>query len=175
MKRSAIAVANYFVHKASVEPNAQNPLTLLRLVKYVYIAYGLAMAALDEFIINETYDKVEAWKYGPVIPSVYYSFKHNQSNPIRNKASIVTHESSDGVLSFETPIIKDKNIKEVLDFVWDEYKDCSITSLIEELHDDHSPWGMYYAEGKNVVIPHKITKKYYEIRLKNASECEEEA
>lgn len=169
MKNNAIAIANYFVDKASQEENAPYPLTLLRLVKYVYISYGLAMAVLDEIILDDRFDKVEAWKYGPVIPSVYHSFKHNQNNPITEKASILAYEDSFGIMSFETPTIKNESVKEILDFVWDEYMDCSITQLIDELHTESSPWGMYYQPGKNVEIPHRITKKYYELRLREAA------
>ena len=70
MKNNAIAIANYFIDKANSVQRQENDLTLLRLVKYVYIAYGFALAILKKKIIDERFDKVEAWKYGPVIPSV---------------------------------------------------------------------------------------------------------
>ena len=69
----AIAIANYFVEKSKEDKQCEK-LTLLRLVKYVYIAYGFALVLLGRSIINDRFDKVEAWKYGPVIPSVYHSF-----------------------------------------------------------------------------------------------------
>ena len=169
MKTNAISIANYFVDKAIKDKNSPCHLTLLRLVKYVYISYGLAMALLDKIILDERFDKVEAWKYGPVIPSVYHSFKHNQNNPITEKASILAYEDQKGNMSFETPTVKDESITEILDFVWSEYRECSITQLIDELHTAYSPWGMYYEAGKNVEIPHQITKKYYEIRLREAT------
>lgn len=88
MRNDAIAIANYFVDKANQDTRAPYPLTLLRLVKYVYISYGFAMAILDKIIIDKRFDTVQAWKYGPVIPSVYHSFKHNGNNPITSKSEI---------------------------------------------------------------------------------------
>ena len=143
MQTDAIAIANYFIDKANEE---QYELTLLRLVKYVYIAYGFALALLDRSIINNRFDKVEAWRYGPVIPSVYHSFKHNQNNPIKEKAFVLTNENSNGYLEFNEPTVDDKGIIMILDFVWDRYKNKSIHDLIDLLHKDGTPWKFCYKE-----------------------------
>lgn len=166
MKSDAIAIANYFVDKANEE---NYNLTLLRLVKYVYIAYGFALALLDRSIINDRFDKVEAWKYGPVIPSVYHSFKHNQNNPIKEKSSVLSTEYSDGRLEFFVPVVKDRGVIMILDFVWNRYKDKSIHDLIELLHKEGTPWKFCYKEGLNVEIPDGLTKLYYQSIVKNAS------
>lgn len=68
MKTNAIAVANYFV---DLSQKYKVPIHLLGLVKRVYIAHGLALAYRHKGLIDPRFDKVEAWKYGPVIPSVY--------------------------------------------------------------------------------------------------------
>lgn len=166
MKSDAIAIANYFVDKANEE---NYDLTLLRLVKYVYIAYGFALALLDRSIINNRFDKVEAWKYGPVIPSVYHSFKHNQNNPIKEKSYVLSKEDPNGELVFSTPTVKDERVVMILDFVWDRYKDKSIHDLIELLHKEGTPWKFCYKEGVNVEIPDGLTKLYYQSIVKNAS------
>lgn len=165
MRSNAIAIANYFVDKSLEDKNAPHRLTLLRLVKYVYVAYGIALAILDKLIIDERFDKVEAWKYGPVIPSVYHSFKHYQNNTITEKVSILVAENINGEMFFDTPSVKDESIIEVLDFVWNIYREMSTSQLIDDLHSDGSPWGVYYEQGKNVEIPHNITKAYYKIRM----------
>lgn len=166
MKSDAIAISNYFVDKANEE---NYDLTLLRLVKYVYIAYGFALALLDRSIINNRFDKVEAWKYGPVIPSVYHSFKHNQNNPIKEKSYVLSKEDPNGELAFSTPTVKDERVVMILDFVWDRYKDKSIHDLIELLHKEGTPWKFCYKEGFNVEIPDGLTKLYYQSIVKNAS------
>lgn len=50
----ALAIANYYVEKAKSDSEAPS-LTLLRLVKYVYIAYGFALAIINRCIINERF------------------------------------------------------------------------------------------------------------------------
>ena len=158
MKSEAIAIANYFVDKANKE---HYNLTLLRLVKYVYIAYGFALALLNRSIIDHRFDKVEAWKYGPVIPSVYHSFKHNGDNPIKEKVVIVTEEHADGTIEMVTPEITDREVISILDFVWDRYKDKPTSYLITLLHREDTPWAYCYRVGKNVEIPDEMTKVYY--------------
>ncbi len=161
MKNDAIAIANYFVDKAKEDPNAPYHLTLLRLVKYVYIAYGFAMAILDKVIIDKRFDTVQAWKYGPVIPSVYHSFKHNGNNPIKDKSEIAKSESEDGNLIFFTPEVTDKRIRMILDFVWKRYRNMSTSELIALLHRGDTPWAYCYRAGNNAEIPDLITKAYY--------------
>lgn len=168
MNSDAIAIANYFVDKANKDNNAPYPLTLLRLVKYVYIAYGFAMAILDKIIIDKRFDTVEAWKYGPVIPSVYHSFKHNGNNRIKNKSIIAISEDEDGELKFITPKVEDKDISMVLDFVWSRYRNKSTSELITLLHKSGTPWHYCYKPGCNSEIYDEMTKVYYKSIVDNA-------
>ena len=61
-----VLVADYFI------ANARGPLTPLQVIKMVYIAHGYSLAILGEPLVEEA---VEAWRYGPVLPSVYYAAK----------------------------------------------------------------------------------------------------
>ena len=89
MKNSALSVANYFIGLA--EKN-ESPIKILRLMKLTYIAHGFMLAILDRSALNPRFDRVEAWKYGPVIPSVYHSFKAYGNNPITKKTVILQEE-----------------------------------------------------------------------------------
>ena len=82
MKDSALSVANYFVDKSLKETKALKP---LKLMKLVYIAHGYMLAMLGYSVFSKRFDKVEAWKFGPVIPSVYHSFKRYGNQPITEK------------------------------------------------------------------------------------------
>lgn len=167
MNSDAIGMANYFVSK-SVNDTSAPKLTLLRLVKYVYIAYGYGLALLNRNFLNKRFDRVEAWKYGPVIPSVYHSFKHNQDNAIKEPSSVLTSESPEGFLQFTTPKIEDKEEIVVLDFVWERYKQYSTSALINLLHQKGTPWDYCYREGENAEIPDEMTKVYYKSIVENA-------
>lgn len=160
MNIDAIAIANYFIDKSKMDTKAPC-LTLLRLVKYVYIAHGFALAILNRTIIDKRFDVVEAWKFGPVIPSVYHTFKHNSNNPITSFGQIAINETPDGRITFITPQINDAEIKNVLDFVWNRYSKMSTGALINTLHKEGTPWKFCYQEGKNMIIPDEMTCVYY--------------
>lgn len=166
MNVNALAVANYFVEKKCSE---SGDLTLIRLIKYVYISYGFALAALDKSILDPRFDKVEAWKYGPVIPSVYHSFKHFEKKQITQETQIIRFENGNNI-EFETPKLdreKDSEICEILDFVWRSYKDNMPEEIIELLHRPGTPWKYCYVEDQNVEIPREMTKAYYAELLKS--------
>lgn len=90
-KPNALAVANYFIEIAKREGKG---ITQLGLMKRVYIAHGFSLAIHHKSLLDPRFDKVEAWKYGPVIPNVYHSFKQYRSNPILEKTVIMTWDDS---------------------------------------------------------------------------------
>lgn len=86
MKTNALSVANYFIDLAQKD---NKPIHLLGLVKRVYIAHGFALALLGRELLDSRFDKVEAWRYGPVIPSVYHSFKQYRTKEIKEKTVVM--------------------------------------------------------------------------------------
>ena len=68
----AVVVANYFVEKGKAD---KKNIDLLKLVKLVYIAHGWHLGLYDEIDRPLIREDVEAWKYGPVVRSVYDAFK----------------------------------------------------------------------------------------------------
>ena len=62
-------VANEFIRAAAQEGRG---LSIMTLLKFVYIAHGWTLALLDRPLIT---DLAEAWRYGPVVPSVYFGFR----------------------------------------------------------------------------------------------------
>ena len=162
MTPDAIALANYFVDLAQ-EHNA--PITQFGLMKRVYITHGFCLAALNKSAINPRFDSVEAWKYGPVIPSVYHSFKHNQSKPIEDK-SIIFKGMENGVPQFGEPELQDEEIKQVARFVWNRYVNFTDTEIINLTHRKGTPWAYCYEEGMNKKIPDFVTRAYYNKLIK---------
>jgi len=76
MPYPALAIANEFI-KVARERNKQ--LTPMELLKLVYFAHGWYLALSGVPLINEP---VQAWRFGPVIPSIYHAFKRYGSGPI---------------------------------------------------------------------------------------------
>ena len=61
-----LAIANYFIGLG------KEKLTLMQLLKLSYFAHGFSLAILGKPLSEES---AEAWKFGPVFPSIYYEFK----------------------------------------------------------------------------------------------------
>lgn len=157
MKDSALSIANYFIEIA--EDN-HTPIKPLRLMKLVYIAHGFMLAILDRSVLNPRFDQIEAWKYGPVIPSVYHSFKIYGDKPITKKTTIFVAKGKDDV-EIITPELQDTDAKRICELVFRRYKNYSDWQLVEFLHKHQSPWGLVYKEGENNVIPDLYTKIYF--------------
>ena len=164
MKSNAMALANYFVNLAN---NQNVELKLLGLIKRVYITHGFSLALFDIPAIDPRFDVVEAWRLGPVIPSVYHSFKHFKDNKITEEAVIADLKGGD--IKYVTPELTDKNTKEIAEKVWKRYFDYSDSELVKILHRKGTPWGMCYVEGKNNPIPDLYTKVYYKKLLSYAT------
>jgi uncharacterized phage-associated protein len=160
MNTNAIAIANYFIALAR-EKNME--IRLLGLMKRVYITHGFCLAIFNRSALDSRFDVVEAWKLGPVIPSVYDSFKHFKNNPVTEEAVTLTNSE------YEYKIVKleDEDVKGISDAVWIRYAGFSDSQLVELLHRKGTPWGLCYEKGKNNVIPDLYTKVYYKKLLEH--------
>jgi len=153
MKTNATAIANFFVDLAQMNGKE---LRLIGLIKRVYITQGFTLAIHNRTALDSRFDVVEAWKLGPVIPSIYHSFKHFKTEPITEPSVILV----DG-LEFLAPILEDENVKDIASSVWRRYINYSDSDMINLLHQKETPWGYCYVEGENRVIPDDFTKLYY--------------
>lgn len=158
MKDNALAVANYFVDLAKKEGKT---ITLLGLVKRVYIAHGFSLAIFHKSLLDPRFDSVEAWKYGPVIPCVYHSFKQFRANPITDKTIVMEWEDGEDFPTFHTPELEDNDAKRIVEMVWKRYAGMSDSQLVSLTHKKGSPWDVCYIEGRNNEIPDGVTELYY--------------
>jgi uncharacterized phage-associated protein len=74
---SARDIADYFL--TSVDEEAGDNLTNLKLQKLVYYAQGLHLAITGEPLFD---DEIVAWQHGPVVPTLYRAFKQHGAEPI---------------------------------------------------------------------------------------------
>lgn len=135
----------------------------MQLVKLVYISHGWYLGLTGKPLINEA---VEAWKYGPVIPSIYHSFKKYGNNSI-------TEQELDIVgFSYVNTEIKDLNKMRFLDKVWDVYKQFNGPQLSTLTHENGTPWFITWHNNggqhqKSVTIPNDLIKDHYLIKIKS--------
>lgn len=167
MENYALAIANYFIDLAHSDGK---PIRPLKLMKLVYIAHGYILALLDKPTDGAKLEEVEAWQYGPVFPSVYYSFKQYGSQPIDKKTTVFDfNKIGSGEDCVYTPSLECDDEKRVCEFVWRNYRNFKDSELVSKLHMDGTPWKECYKQGLNVVIPDKATKRYYTLVAQNIS------
>lgn len=164
MNTNALSVANYLIELAAKD---NKPIRLLGLIKRVYIAHGFALALLGHGLLDKRFDKVEAWKYGPVIPSVYHSFKQYKSNPIKEGTVVMEWDDIKGEPIFETPILTKEDEKSIVEMVWKRYASFSDNELVSLTHKQGSPWNLCFKESKNIEIPDELTQLYYKRLIDN--------
>lgn len=122
----ATTIANYFLKMGMRE---DIPISPMKLQKLIYFAHGWCLAICNEALIVES---VEAWKYGPVIDSVYYKFQMFGSNPIRS--ANFRKDSSLDLLESDTFTVS------LLKKIWDVYKNYNAFELSEMTHLPKTPW-----------------------------------
>jgi uncharacterized phage-associated protein len=127
MTYSPATVANYFLKKASSEGRAVTPMQLLKLV---YIAHGWHLAYFNAPLINE---EVQAWKYGPVIHSLYKQLRQYGSGAV-----------GELIPTGPFPWSRDSEVTgdsaALLDHVWDRYAGFSGIQLSAMTHQQDTPW-----------------------------------
>lgn len=144
---SAKEIADYFVYLASqknVDEGIAEGVTPLKLQKLLYFAQAVSLSLYNKRLFNE---EIEAWKYGPVIASLYHEYKQHLN-------SALTHPSG------EYKRIKDEEIKQLLTGVWELFGKYTAGELVEITHE-HTPWKETYEEGANKIIPTEKIKIYY--------------
>ena len=70
-------VADYFL--SIVDEEQGDSLSNLKLQKLLYYAQGFHLAIKNEPLFDED---IEAWTYGPVVPSVYNQYSQHGGDPI---------------------------------------------------------------------------------------------
>lgn len=158
MKDNALSVANYFIKQAQRD---STPIKLLGLIKRVYIAHGFSLALFDRSMIDPRFDRVEAWKYGPVIPSVYHSFKQYKNNSITDFTEVMEWNEKLAEPIFVTPTLEDKRSRKIVEMVWKRYIEFTDSEMVTLTHRKGTPWEICYIPNKNALIPDEITAMYY--------------
>lgn len=130
---TAAAVANYFLAKAAQESIEMRHLKLQKMVYFAYAWY----AGND---CGELFrEDIEAWQYGPVIRDLYLQFLECGKSPIRRRAVSYDPEQHRNVEA----VVRDQDIREYLDQIWDAYKSRKDSWLVSATHKDDEPWGIY--------------------------------
>ena len=115
-------------------------LTNLKLQKVLYFAW---VDYYKETNGKHLFDdkKFEAWKYGPVVPDVYYDHWLNVSRLI-----FATLAPSEDVSALDEFLLKELK----------KYNRYTAGQLVDMTHYDGSPWKESYVEGRKEEIPFRL-------------------
>ena len=144
-----IQIADYLLSKYGREGR----ITPQKLIKLVYLAHGWHLAVTDRPLIDEN---PEAWKYGPIIPSLYQKYKSYRNTPIPWKGMSVP--------------ATDAELEEFLDRIWEVYGQFDGIQLSAQTHQPDSPWarvwnGVKSGEYISLQIPERFIAEHYHYLL----------
>jgi uncharacterized phage-associated protein len=150
-------VANYFLNLGIRE---SVPISPLKLQKLVYFSHGWYMGFTGEPLINE---RVQAWEFGPVIPSLYHEFKEFKNNPITRftRNYLAEDLASPAMMA----------AKSLLDRIWSIYSRYTAAHLSALSHEENGPWHQMVGqvpEGhvsvRNLPIPNEVIHRFFKSR-----------
>ncbi|MDB5205075.1 MAG: hypothetical protein JWR72_150 [Flavisolibacter sp.] len=150
MPYPASAIAYAFVKKGIEE---ENYVTQMKLQKMVYLAHGYHLAKYNEPLISEEF---EAWKFGPVVQSIYQDYKLYGSDAIIDTGLIAEDE-----VKLETVKLSGTAI-DAIDYTWQVTKHLNASQLSRWSHLDGSPWAQVYSEHQySIPIKNTSIKEYF--------------
>ncbi|MBC6444339.1 MAG: DUF4065 domain-containing protein [Alphaproteobacteria bacterium GM202ARS2] len=147
-RRNPLEVANYIIRQGI---NNKKPYTLLQIIKLVYIAHGWYMALKGSAKSPLISEDVMAWKYGPVVITVYHALKTNGNKPIKETLEDVGE--GEGFTEFE---------KSLLNRVLEKYGHRDGVYLSALTHQEGTPWYKVY-DGKryNEIIDNQLIYQHF--------------
>lgn len=159
---SAKAVANYFL--------AKNRLTQMKLHKLLYYAHGWHLGFQEKPLLDET---LEAWRYGPVVPSIHREFGRFGATPIDCSATEFDPQHED-FLSVPRIDASDKFVRDLLARIWEVYGDYTAAQLSRLTHAVDSPWTVTRKNNPGVKyagIPNDVIRSHFKERIDRARDA----
>lgn len=109
-------------------------LSNLQLQKLVYIAHGYMLGWRGVPLVK---DPIEAWRYGPVISSIYHTFKEFGSDKI----------PTDNIDKLDSIMVEDEYAIKCIEGVLRLYGNDAPENLVAATHQPNTPWHEQW-EGK---------------------------
>ena len=128
-------------------------MSIMRLLKLAYMAHGWSLAIFDEPLVN---DYVQAWKYGPVIPTIYYAFRPSGVYDLK-----------------KIPMVREQtlgeDVCELMKSVYGIYKKLSDRQLTHLTHISGGPWRKAYVPGEiGTVISNELISQHFKDKIERS-------
>lgn len=145
---TALNVGNSILSRAFAENIDITPMKLQKLIYFVYRDY---LKETNKRLFKE---KFEAWRYGPVLPSVYQELKKYGSNSIKNYAT-----EDDGKTVYTVDEDSTPTFKRIINNVWEEGKRFNGIYLSSLTCSSGSAWRKAVAQKKSHLSNDDIQKE----------------
>lgn len=156
----AAALANGFLARALRDNKGISP---MKMQKLLYIAHGYGLVECEEPIINEVF---EAWKFGPVLNSIYHECKKYGWDDIRHFIKDYDYQTDERTT---VPPPDDEKVNEIIDFVWENYGNQSAQALSDWTHQRGGPWDKVTNGGTRILrnqdINNELIRTYFNEHL----------
>lgn len=126
----SVDIANKFISDFGDKAVLSN----LSLNKLVYFAQVESLRSLGRPLFE---DKIEAWEYGPVEPSVYHAFKRYGSGRVTKSSG---------------PVPGDEDVDMVVSRTFGKYGRMTAFDLVALSHGDGGAWKATYVPGRDAEI-----------------------
>ena len=147
------AVANYFL---ACSKRDKRPVSNLAMQKLVYFAYGWVLVETGKKLF---YDRIEAWQYGPVIPSLYHQLKHYGRGRITREILDYDHKKDK---FYRWNLTKGTKVEKMMQKVWQKYKSHTPGEMIDLTHNPGTPWrDTILSSGYNSEIRDELIKAHF--------------
>ena len=137
-------VSERLLHGASAMGRVLTPMQVLKLV---YISHGWMLGLLDQPLVAEA---IEAWRYGPVVRSIYRRYRKYRGSPIADQGA-----PHDGRLHPQQ--------RDLIDQVLNGYGQYSGIELSRLTHQPDTPWAIAWQSGMSI-IPNELIRDHYRRR-----------
>lgn len=146
-----LAVAKHLLDRC--KQTGDGSVTPLQLMKLTYLAHGWMLGLTGKPLLNE---QVAAWRYGPVLPSLYQAIRNYRDGPV------------DDVPVFAGAVTFAPDELSIMDQVADIYGRYTGIELSSLTHEPGTPWDMAWkASGQNTTISNDLIENFY----KDKSRC----
>ena len=137
-------VANYFIKRGIDEGR---PFTPMQIQKLAFFAHGWMLGIHNRPLLE---DEFETWRYGPVMPAIYYNLLYYGGDPVETTIALTREKEFD------------EEEQDILEQVFDVYGGFSGIELSKMTHTRGGPWDQVQRKHKRIAtIPNKTMKQYF--------------
>lgn len=139
---SPAQVANSFIKLATEKSIKIDP---LKIQKLIFFTHGWSLALDNQSLVDEPF---HAWRFGPVISSIYHEFKQYGNSQIKHFMSeLIEHEPNNYNWSSTFIDHDDTTTLNLVNKVIKDYGKYTGSQLSTMTHQKDSPWESTYSRG----------------------------